>query len=288
MPRSISYRKAECTVFSNMIADWIGKINNLVGSMGSNSGLLSTLDSWNASLYGYAQVISTDVIKPVAYTVLTLFLLLELYAASQRMAANGGGNTYGVQQIGYTMFKMVLCKLAVDYSFDIINTIYSVFAHITSGIAGKISGGAVTDSINAALIDTIGSGIGDQIGAFIAILIAWLIVQVVNLIVSTIVAARFIELYLYVAVAPLPLTTLTNQELHTVGVNFLKSFAAVSLQGALLYLVIGFYPALFNTLSYDLTSSLTAAAWGMAGYSLVLAVTVFSCGRIAKSICNAM
>lgn len=275
-------------MFSNVISNWIHGINDLVNSMGSNSGLLSTLEGWNSALYSYARVICSDVIKPVAYTVLALFLLLELYAASQRMAANGGGSSYGVQQIGYTMLKMVLCKLAVDYSFDIISLIYSVFAHITSGIASKISGGSVSSSINAALIDAIGNGIGDQIGAFIAVFIAWLIVQVVNLIVSTIVAARFIELYLYVAVAPLPLTTLANQELHNVGVNFLKSFAAVSLQGALLYLVIGFYPALFNTLSYDLTSSLSGAAWGMVGYSLVLAVTVFGCGRIAKSICNAM
>ena len=49
------------------------------------------------------------------------------------------------------------------------------------------------------------------------------------------------------------MATLCYQELHGVAVNFLKSYLAVALQGAVLYLVIGFYPALAASLAVSYT-----------------------------------
>lgn len=59
------------------------------------------------------------------------------------------------------------------------------------------------------------------------------------------------------------MATLCYQELHGVAVNFLKSYLAVALQGAVLYLVIGFYPALAASLGSG--GSITEQAWGDAG-----------------------
>ena len=69
-------------------------------------------------------------------------------------------------------------------------------------------------------------------------------IKIIAIVVDTLVAARFIELYVYNAFAAIPITTLCYQELHNVGIGFLKSYAGVALQGSILYLVIGFYPAL--------------------------------------------
>lgn len=54
--------------------------------MGQNSGLLSTLTDWNGTLAGYAESISSGVVTPVALTLLALFMVLELYNATQRIA----------------------------------------------------------------------------------------------------------------------------------------------------------------------------------------------------------
>lgn len=61
------------------------------------------------------------------------------------------------------------------------------------------------------------------------------------------------------------MATLCYQELHGVAVNFLKSYLAVALQGAVLYLVIGFYPALAASLGSG--GSITEQAWAMLGQS---------------------
>lgn len=113
-----------------------------------------------------------------------------------------------------------------------------------------------------------------------------IITPIVNIVVNTIVAARFIELYVYNAMASLSIATLCYQELHGIAVNFLKSYLAVALQGAVLYLVIGFYPALAGSLGTG--GSITEQAWAMLGQSVILLVAVFMSGKFTKAITNAM
>ena len=90
----------------------------------------------------------------------------------------------------------------------------------------------------------------------------------------------------YNAMASLSIATLCYQELHGIAVNFLKSYLAVALQGAVLYLVIGFYPALAGSLGTG--GSITEQAWAMLGQSVILLVAVFMSGKFTKAITNAV
>ena len=56
--------------------------------------------------------------------------------------------------------------------------------------------------------------------------------------------------------------------------------------GAVLYLVIGFYPALAGSLGIG--GSITEQAWAMLGQSVILLVAVFMSGKFTKAITNAM
>lgn len=128
-------------------------------------------------------------------------------------------------------------------------------------------------------------GIGNMPVALELMVVGWML-RIVNIVVNTIVAARFIELYVYNAMASLSIATLCYQELHGIAVNFLKSYLAVALQGAVLYLVIGFYPALAGSLGTG--GSITEQAWAMLGQSVILLVAVFMSGKFTKAITNAM
>ena len=77
-----------------------------------------------------------------------------------------------------------------------------------------------------------------------------------------------------------------HRELHGIAVNFLKNYMAVALQGAVLYLVIGFYPAL--TASLGSGGDITEQAWAMLGKSVILLVAVFMSGRFTKAITSAI
>lgn len=47
---------------------------------------------------------------------------------------------------------------------------------------------------------------------------------------------RFFKLYLYTAIAPIPLSTFAGEPTQHVGKSFLKSFCAVCLEGAIIVL----------------------------------------------------
>ena len=81
--------------------------------MGQNSGLLSSLTDWNSTLAGYADSISTGVVMPVALTLLALFMILELYNATQRIAMNGSNNAFTIQQISLVMLIGLAAKNAI-------------------------------------------------------------------------------------------------------------------------------------------------------------------------------
>lgn len=124
-----------------------------------------------------------------------------------------------------------------------------------------MGGGEVNTTVDIEnAIAALPGGIGNMPVALELMVVGWML-RIVNIVVNTIVAARFIELYVYNAMASLSIATLCYQELHGIAVNFLKSYLAVALQGAVLYLVIGFYPALAGSLGTG--GSITEQAWAM-------------------------
>lgn len=254
--------------------------------MGQNSGLLSTLTDWNGTLAGYAESISSGVVTPVALTLLALFMVLELYNATQRIAMNGSSNAFTIQQIALVMLKIVVCRWAVVHTTEILNALFEVASTVTVGISGYVGSGEVNTTVDIEnAIAALPGGIGNMPVALELMVVGWML-RLVNIVVNTIVAARFIELYVYNALASLSMATLCYQELHGVAANFLKSYLAVALQGAVLYLVIGFYPALAASLGSG--GSITEQAWAMLGQSVILLVAVFMSGNFTKAITNAV
>ena len=47
---------------------------------------------------------------------------------------------------------------------------------------------------------------------------------------------RFFRLYMYTAIAPIPLSTFAGQPTQNIGIGFLKSYGAVCLEGAVIVL----------------------------------------------------
>lgn len=168
----------------------------------------------------------------------------------------------------------------------LIIAVATYFGTLTVGISGYVGSGEVNTTVDIEnAIAALPGGIGNMPVALELMVVGWML-RIVNIVVNTIVAARFIELYVYNAMASLSIATLCYQELHGIAVNFLKSYLAVALQGAVLYLVIGFYPALAGSLGTG--GSITEQAWAMLGQSVILLVAVFMSGKFTKAITNAM
>ena len=155
-------------------------------------------------------------------------MILELYNATQRIAMNGSNNAFTIQQIALVMLKIVVCRWAVVHTTEILNALFEVASTVTVGISGYIGSGEVNTTIDIEnAIAALPGGIGNMPVALELMVVGWML-RIVNIVVNTIVAARFIELYVYNAMASLSIATLCYQELHGIAVNFLKSYLAVA------------------------------------------------------------
>lgn len=267
-------------------------ILNSVTSMGGNSGLLTqTPAQFNASIYSWVNGICQSAAMPVAYVVLALIFTLELYNASTRIDGAGGGATFGVEIVFKTMIKFTLCKLAVDMTPQILGAIFE----LSSQIIGNISGGTPAASV-AADLDALKAAVNSLSGLFpklflcVQVTIIWIVFKFASLLITVVVIGRMVEIYIYTAIAAVPVATLGAGEFSMIGKNFLKAFAAVCVQGVIIYIAM----SMFGTLAVSIPSGglaggdITGVLFQCLLYSLVLVMAVFASGRISKSICNAM
>ncbi len=267
---------------------WMEELLSNFGSLGSETTFINqAIQAFNIELYGYVKTIMENVVMPVAYVILALFFMIELYKASQKVEGIGGGSSLGAEVVFRAMFKMALCKIAVDSSLLFMEAIYSVFQQITTGISSTLTGGPGIDpgiDLNAINNHIDSLGLGGQIGMFVELFIVKQGVIIIFALVKVICIGRFIEIYMYVAISPIPIATFPSEDLSQIGKNFLKSFAAVCLQGTLIYLILTFFPII---LSDNLLNG-NSAPFDLLLYSLVLILAVFGANRYAKSMLNAV
>ena len=100
-------------------------------------------------------------------------------------------------------------------------------------VAAKISGEGVKDLalILAAVLKEEHKTKGKAIT-----LIGSLFITIMSFIIILTVYGRFFKLYIYTAISPIPLSTFAGEPTQSIGISFLKSYAAVCLEGAIIVL----------------------------------------------------
>ena len=134
--------------------------------------------------------------------------------------------------------RFAIAKIVVTYGMDLMLAIFK----ISQGIVSKIMTTAnITSSAKSTLpqgiINAIEScGFLESIPLWAVTLIGGLIVTVLAFIMIMTVYGRFFKLYLYTAIAPIPLSAMAAEPTQSVTKSFLKSYAAVCLEGAIIIL----------------------------------------------------
>ena len=130
------------------------------------------------------------------------------------------------------------CKGVVTYGMDLMLALFDIAQGVMSTImrASGISSASKTtlpDSMVSAIEDC---GFFESIPLWAVTLIGSLLITVLSFIIILTVYGRFFKLYMYTAIAPIPLSTFAGQPTQSIGVSFLKSYGAVCLEGAIIVL----------------------------------------------------
>lgn len=114
------------------------------------------------------------------------------------------------------------------------STFILLFARIMTAAGFSGAGDTVLpQSIKDAINDT---GFFDSIPLWAVTLLGGLFITVLSFIMIMSVYGRFFKLYIYTAIAPVPLSSFAGEPSSSMGKSFVKSYAAVCLEGAIVVL----------------------------------------------------
>ena len=134
--------------------------------------------------------------------------------------------------------RFVLAKAAVTHGLELMMALFSIVQGLMSKImaasgVGGVSRTVLPDSIRTAIENT---GFFESIPLWAVTLIGGLFITVLSFVMIMSVYARFFKLYIYTAIAPVPLSAFAGEPSQSIGKSFIKSYAAVCMEGAIIVL----------------------------------------------------
>ena len=134
--------------------------------------------------------------------------------------------------------RFAIAKGIVTYGLDLMLAIFKIVQGLLSTIMTTSGFSSATQTVlPTQIINAVEScGFFESIPLWAVTLIGGLFVTVLSFIMILTVYGRFFKLYLYTAIAPIPLSSFAGETTQQVGKSFLKSFTAVCLEGAIIAL----------------------------------------------------
>ncbi len=233
-----------------------------------------------------------SIIKGTAITLCVLFFLIDFFAKTMHL------QWVTWENVLMLCLKLTVAKLAVDNAEWITTTIYSGFTELAGSIsASRFVGefipttsemyGFFLTSDEVAKLYEEPSWFLDLSPMFTMTkvnILGWIMI-IIMYVANIVVIGRMFELTVYTIIAPIPLSTLACDGLQDIGKNFLKSYAAVTLQAIVLIIMFLAFNAVQDM---DLIAALSLDGWKAMVLVLTLGLCVMQSGSWAKRITGAM
>lgn len=277
------------------ITDWL-KSMIISGIMGNLSGMFDSVNqqvgqiagdvgttpaNFSPAVFSMIRNISESVILPIAGMVLTFIACYELI---QMLIEHNNLANFETWTFFKWVFKTFLAVTLISNTFNITMAVFDVAQQVISRSGGLISGStSVSDATLTAMQATLeGMDLGPLLGLYLQTFVVQVTMLALSAIIFVIVHGRMVEIYLMVSLAPIPFATFGNHEQSHTGQNYLRSLFALGFQGFLIMICVGIYAVLIQNLSFS--DNIISSIWGVMGYTVLLAFTLFKTGSLAKSV----
>jgi hypothetical protein len=226
-------------------------------------------------------------LQAVGYGLLVLFFAMSIFKST--------ANFRDFQRPEYALkhfIRFVAAKLAITYAMDLMTTIYTIFGGIAAQVAGGlggISGAAVTlPSAIATAVDD--AGFWASIPLWLVTILGSLFITIMAFIMIMTVYGRFFRIYMYTALAPVPLSSFAGEGTSQMGKTFVKSYVGVCMEGAVIVLACIIFSAFASASTPTLDTDITTVTmiWKYIGEvifnMLVLVGLIKGADRIVKEM----
>ena len=213
--------------------------------------LQNALDTWNSKLAEIWKILTQSpetfkgggiwqvivqihgALQAIGYALLVLFFVVGVVKTC--------GSFTEVKRPEHALkifIRFAIAKGVVTYGLELMMALFNIVQGVTSTIMKTAGFGSTEDTV---LPDEIIKAVEDcgffeSIPLWAVTLIGGLFITVLSFIMIMSVYGRFFRLYLYTAIAPIPLSSFAGEPSQNIGRSFLKSYAAVCLEGAIVVL----------------------------------------------------
>ena len=213
--------------------------------------LQNALDTWNKYLSEIWQLITQspeqfkggsiwgvivnihDAVRAIGLALLALFFVVGV------MRTCGSFAEVKKPEHALKLFiRFAIAKGVVTYGLELMMALFNIVQGLVSTIMNAAGFGSAQQTVlPQEIVDAVEScGFFESIPLWAVTLIGGLFITVLSFIMIMTVYGRFFKLYLYTAIAPVPLSTFAGEPTQNVGKSFIKSYAAVCLEGAIIVL----------------------------------------------------
>ena len=174
-----------------------------------------------------------DALKAIAYALLVLFFVIGV------MKTCSSFTELKRPEVAFKCFiRFVLAQAAVTYGMELMTALFSIAQGTIQTIMGAPGLSAMEASTLPAEIATTIEDVGllESIPLWAVTLLGSLFIWVLSLVMILTVYGRFFKLYMATAIAPIPLSSFAGQPSSSISMAFIKSYAAICLEGCVILL----------------------------------------------------
>ena len=268
-------------ILENALADWNGKLSEIWALLTQTPQTFKGGDIWT--------VISGihNAMVGIGYGLLVLFFAMGVFQSAASFK-----DFQRPEFALHHFIRFVLAKVAVGSCMEIMTAIFSVcggvVATVMSGMGGSVSTAATLPGEIVTAIE--GLGLLESIPLWLVALLGSLFITVMSFILLLTVYGRFFRLYMFTALAPLPLASFAGEGTAASGKAFLKNYIGVCMEGAVIVLACLIYSAFLSSSTPAADASLPAVtmAWQYIGQlifnMLILTGLVKGADRVVKEM----
>lgn len=213
--------------------------------------LQNALDTWNSKLSEIWQLLTTSpqdfkggsiwsvmvtingAVQAIGLALLVLFFVVGVVRTC--------GSFTEVKKPEHALklfIRFAIAKGVITYGLELMLALFNIVQGTISTIMTSAGFGTPNQTtLPSEMITTIEDcGFFESIPLWAVTLIGGLFITVLSFIMIMTVYGRFFKLYMYTALAPIPLSTFAGEPSQNVGKSFIKSYCAVLLEGAVIVL----------------------------------------------------
>ena len=273
--------------------------------MGSGNWIVDNLNSalgtWNGKLAEIWQLLSTTpeefkgggvwtviqgingALQAIGCALLVLFFVMGIVKTCSSFT-----ELKKPEMVFKCFIRFVLAQAAVTHGMELMTALFKVAQGMISTIMTASGLSALTDTTLPTEMVTIIEDVGflESIPLWAITLLGSLFIWVLSLIMILTVYSRFFKLYLATAIAPIPMASFAGQPSSSIGVAFLKSYAAICLEGCIIVLACVIFSAFASTPPAIADDTLAAATivWNYVGEVIFNMLVLVGCIKMSDRL----